>query len=131
MATSTKTHDYMGRGLQNASPGVTNPVKDFVGRNTTSTADYIGQLLLDAPAGSIAGVITDSGDDSPIEGATVTAGGRTDTTNADGEYTLADLQPATYTVLVTATDYDDATLEGVEVDFGEDVADVDIDLDAS
>ena len=58
MATSLKTHDYMGRALSNASPGVTNPVKDFVGRNTTSTADYIGQLLLDAPAGSISGVIT-------------------------------------------------------------------------
>ena len=131
MATSTKTHDYMGRALSNASPGVTNPVKDFVGRDTTSTADYIGQLLLDAPADSISGIITDSGDDSSIEGATVTAGGRSTTTNGDGEYTLADLQPATYAVTVTATDYDDATLEGVQVDFGEDVTDVDIDLDAS
>ena len=131
MATSTKTHDYMGRGLQNASPGVTNPVKDYVGRVTTSTRDYMALLLLDAPAGSISGIITDSGDDSPIEGATVTAGGRSTTTNGDGEYSLTALQPATYAVLVTATDYDDATLEGVQVDFGEDVTDVDIDLDAS
>jgi hypothetical protein len=131
MATSTKTHDYMGRALINASPGVTNPVRDYIGRNTTSTADYAGVLLLDDPAGSIAGVITDSGDDSPIEGATVTAGGRSATTNSDGEYTLTALQPAMYAISVSADGYDDATLEGVDVGFGEDVADVDIELDAS
>lgn len=45
MATSTHTHDYMGRELANANPGVTNPVKDFVGRNTTSSVDYMGRSL--------------------------------------------------------------------------------------
>lgn len=45
MATSTHTHDFIGRELQNANPGTTDPVKDFLGRNTTATADYLGRLL--------------------------------------------------------------------------------------
>ena len=131
MATSTKTHDYMGRPLMNAEPGVTDPVADYIGRHTTSSVDYMTRALLADPAGSIAGVITDAGDDAPIEGATVSAGGRTGVTNSDGEYLLTSMQPATYTVIVTAHGYDDAFLEGVEVAFGEDVTAVDIDLDAS
>lgn len=45
MATSVFTKDYMGRALQNANPGTTNPVKDFLGRNTTTTADFVGRGL--------------------------------------------------------------------------------------
>lgn len=130
MATSTKTHDYMGRALQNATPGVTNPVRDFVGRNTTSTLDYTARVLILNQLGSIAGTVTDGAD--PIEDATVTAGGRTATTNGDGEYLLEDLQPATaYSVVASADGFDDMTLEGVAVGFGEDVTGVDLELDAS
>ena len=45
MATSTHTHDYLGRALQNANPGVTDPVLDYLGRDTTATADYLGRAL--------------------------------------------------------------------------------------
>jgi len=46
MATATMKEDYMGRKLANATPGTTDPVKDFVGRNTASTTtDYMGRLL--------------------------------------------------------------------------------------
>jgi hypothetical protein len=46
MATSTHTHDYLGRPLQNASPGVTDPVLDYLGRVTTATVDFLGRLLV-------------------------------------------------------------------------------------
>jgi hypothetical protein len=46
MATSTHTHDYLGRELANATPGTTDPVRDFLGRITTATVDYIGRLLV-------------------------------------------------------------------------------------
>jgi hypothetical protein len=45
MATSTSKEDYLGRKLANATPGTTDPVKDTFGRNTTSTADYLGRAL--------------------------------------------------------------------------------------
>jgi hypothetical protein len=46
MATSTHTHDYIGRELQNATPGVTDPVLDFLGRVTTATLDFLGRALV-------------------------------------------------------------------------------------
>lgn len=46
MATSTHTQDFLGRGLANASPGVTDPVLDYLGRQTTATADFVGRLLV-------------------------------------------------------------------------------------
>lgn len=131
MATSTKTNDYMGRDLINATPGVTNPVKDYVGRQTTSTADYAARLLADNPLGTISGVITDADGGDPIDGATVTAAGRTATTNGDGEYTLTPIQAATYTVTAVADGYDTTTLEGVVVEVAEDLTAVDLELDAS
>jgi hypothetical protein len=45
MATSTHTHDYLGRELQNANPGTTDPVRDYLGRVTTATVDYLGRTL--------------------------------------------------------------------------------------
>ena len=45
MATSLLAEDYMGRSLANATPGTTNPVTDYTGRSTTSTADFVGRSL--------------------------------------------------------------------------------------
>lgn len=131
MATSTKTRDSMGRALINASPGVTNPVMDYMGRVTTSTADYDGQLLGDEVVSSIAGVVSDAGDATPIEGAVVSAAGRTDTTNGDGEYTLADLPSGAYTLTASADGHYSATVEGVVVADDEDLADINIGLVAT
>ncbi len=46
MAATTHTHDYLGRALQNAVPGVTDPVLDYLGRLVTATADYLGRALI-------------------------------------------------------------------------------------
>jgi hypothetical protein len=46
MVTSLHTHDYIGRELQNATPGTTDPVLDFLGRVTTATVDYLGRALV-------------------------------------------------------------------------------------
>lgn len=46
MATSLHTHDYIGRALANATPGTTDPVRDFLGRLTTATVDFLGRTLV-------------------------------------------------------------------------------------
>lgn len=47
MATTTRTKDYMGRLLINASPGSTNPAKDYMGRPVdTGNKDFIGRALV-------------------------------------------------------------------------------------
>ncbi len=117
----------MGRALINASPGVTNPVKDYMGRDTSSTADYNGVILLDDLASSLAGVVTDA-DASPIEGATVSAAGRSATTDGAGAYTLSGLQSGAYTVTASADGYYNATVEGVVVGSNEDVVDIGVQL---
>lgn len=118
----------MGRALINASPGVTDPVKDYMGRVTTSTADYIGEALADDLASSISGVVMDISDDTLLEGVIVSAAGRSDTTNGDGEYTLSGLPSGTYTVSASVDGYHSATVEGVALDAAEDLADVNIAL---
>jgi hypothetical protein len=45
MATSTRKADYLGRDLTNGTPGTTNPVLDYVGRQTSTTTDYLSRLL--------------------------------------------------------------------------------------
>jgi hypothetical protein len=47
MATSTRLRDYVGRLLVNPSPGVTDPVKDFLGRNVPAgNVDSFGRSLI-------------------------------------------------------------------------------------
>ena len=45
MAASAHTHDHIGRELQNAVPSTTDPVLDYLGRETTATTDFLGRLL--------------------------------------------------------------------------------------
>lgn len=41
-AITTKTKDYYGRALVNIATNA----KDYMGRSTTTTVDYLGRLLL-------------------------------------------------------------------------------------
>lgn len=45
MAATTHTHDYLGRALQNDEPGVTDPVLDYLDREVSATADFLGRAL--------------------------------------------------------------------------------------
>jgi len=46
MATTTETHDYLGRALINDNPGTTDPAKDYLSRNTIAgDKDYVGRAL--------------------------------------------------------------------------------------
>ena len=46
MATTTNTHDFIGRALQNATPGTTDPAKDYLGRNVgAGNVDHLGRAL--------------------------------------------------------------------------------------
>lgn len=47
MATTLFQRDYLGRELQNEDPGETDPALDFIGREVTATADYMGRALTD------------------------------------------------------------------------------------
>ncbi|MFF5215270.1 S8 family serine peptidase [Micromonospora sp. NPDC000442] len=58
------------------------------------------------PVGRVSGVVTDSGDDDPLSGATVTDGTRSATTDADGRYALT-LPAGETTLSVSAFGYAD------------------------
>jgi hypothetical protein len=46
MATTLHTADYLGRALQNETPGTTDPALDFLGREVaTGNKDYLGRAL--------------------------------------------------------------------------------------
>jgi hypothetical protein len=86
-------------------------------------------------AGSISGTVTDSAG-SPIENAAVTAlaGGEevtTTATAADGTYTLGGLPTGTYTVVVSASGYQDAEVADVAVTAGAVTGDVNVTLEAA
>ena len=71
----------------------------------TSTADFALNPI--PTTGTIAGKVTDSSTGLAIEGATVTDGTRSAITGVNGDYTIADVPEATYTVTASAAGYDD------------------------
>jgi len=71
----------------------------------TSTADFTLNPI--PTTGTIAGKVTDSSTGLTIEGAMVTDGTRSAITDVNGDYTIADVPEATYTVTASAADYDD------------------------
>jgi thermitase len=60
--------------------------------------------------GTITGSVTDAGSGSPIAGAMVTDSTRTATTDASGEYTMADVSPGTYEVTASKSGYESSSL---------------------
>jgi hypothetical protein len=47
MATTLRLRDSLGRALQNATPGTTDPALDFIGRPiVTGNIDYLGRGLI-------------------------------------------------------------------------------------
>ncbi len=82
-------------GYQSQSHPVT------VGPGATATQNF----ALTQPYGAIAGTVTDAGTGSAIAGATVSYSGGSATTNASGQYTLANVPPGTYTISAAASGY--------------------------
>jgi uncharacterized membrane protein len=70
-------------------------------------------LTLLPTTGHIAGIVTDDAG-NPIEGAQVTAGGNSVTTNSTGGYTI-ELAAGTYEVTVSANGYESSSETGVDV----------------
>nr|MDK2850164.1 hypothetical protein [Candidatus Cloacimonadota bacterium] len=64
--------------------------------------------------GTLTGVVTEFGTGLPIEGATITAGDYSGTTNADGEYSFA-VYAGTYTVTASKAGYESATENNVVI----------------
>jgi len=62
-----------------------------------------------APAGQISGTVTDASISASIEGATVTDGTRSATTDSNGNYTIASVPEGTYTLTTSAHGYQNAS----------------------
>jgi len=71
------------------------------------------------PLGAIAGTVTDALTENPIPGATVIAGDYTNTTDAEGQYSIADVLAGTYDVIVYAEGYESSSLANINVTAGE------------
>ena len=70
--------------------------------------------------GSIQGTVTSSLGGAPIQGATVTLGSRSTTSDASGFYSFANLAPGTYpSIVATYPGYTTATVNGVVVNAGQ------------
>jgi len=68
--------------------------------------------------GTLQGTITNASTSSAINGATVTAGSNTTTTNASGFYQFSSLSVGTYSVTASAPGYNNNTVSGVNVTDG-------------
>jgi len=79
------------------------------------------QTYIPLSPGTITGAVTDSATGSPIADVLVEAIGEDvgDTTDADGQYTLADLDPGAHDVSFSHIDYNDTVVTGVLVTSGE------------
>ncbi len=74
------------------------------------------------PTGGVTGTVTDAEDGSAMGGATVTDGARTTTTDAAGEYTIADVPPGTYGVTASKSGYQSSSVTVTVVSGGNAVA---------
>jgi hypothetical protein len=78
--------------------------------NASDSAAFLCDPPIPTTTGSIAGIVTDSNDDTPIQGAAVSAdSGQSGTTDAAGNYTLTAVPTGTRTVTFNATGYDSAS----------------------
>ena len=87
------------------------------------------QMYIPLPPGTITGVVTDSATSSPIADVLVEAIGEdvSDNTDADGQYTLADLDPGAHDVSFSHIDYNDTIVTDVVVTSG-DVTTLDVEM---
>ncbi|MBS3816850.1 MAG: PQQ-binding-like beta-propeller repeat protein [Candidatus Thermoplasmatota archaeon] len=76
-------------------------------RNEVTTVDFELGESDEANQVSITGKIEDKGSGEPIEGATVTIGDKSTTTDSEGRYNITLEEGGTYTVEVTKEDYKD------------------------
>ena len=84
-----------------------------------SDGDIAGKNVSLTMLPAISGRVTDNGETpKPVQYAVVALGdtGRTAVTDADGNYTIRGVEPGSYTLKVTAENYEPATLEGVTVE---------------
>jgi hypothetical protein len=68
--------------------------------------------------GTLQGTVTDASTSSPIQGAVVTAGIRSTTTNASGAYSFPNMPAGTYSVTATRSGYSSGSASGVVVNSG-------------
>ena len=83
-----------------------------VTENDTVILDF---QLIKIPAGTITGTVTDDSTGNPIQGATVSDGTRSDSTDAGGNYTLTDVPVNSYTITASKSGYFSLSVDSVVV----------------
>lgn len=77
----------------------------FIGDETHPTEESLPQVFLVQGECTVKGTVTDAETKEPIQGATVRGGGKSTTTDENGNYALKVLAPATYTFTAYKTGY--------------------------
>lgn len=106
-------------GFYNVRASATGYQAKTLGATVTNGGTTVVDFALDPSPGSVAGMVTDADDGTPIQGAVVhvfSAGNLAGITmtNAMGNYRVTGLAPGSYTVVVSADDYQTAST-GVNV----------------
>jgi len=96
----------------------------YFGFNAYSDIDqfnlYVDNIsIIEFVAGNLDGYVYQSGSTNPIEGATVTAGANTTTTNAAGFYQFTDILAGTYDMTASAPGYITQNVNGIVVNVGQ------------
>jgi hypothetical protein len=88
-------------------------VKAVYTNNVISPAAFSAELHK-GMMGTLAGIVTESGTGTPVQGATITAGDYSGTTNASGAYSFP-VYTGTYTVVATKPGYQTSTLDNIVI----------------
>ncbi len=109
IASGTYTVTASAAGYQSSTPASVT-----VAANATTTQNFALTKIITNETGTIAGMVTDAVSHSPIVGATVTADGKTATTDTNGNYSIT-IAPGTYNVTASAANYNSSTPASVTV----------------
>ncbi len=105
-------------GVTPASYKITAEAILAVDENPTNN-EQIASAYVKLPLGNIEGIVKNANDDSPIAGATVTAGTYTNTTNPDGYYKISDVPAGTYTVTAAKDGFQTTSKTNIDVVAGQ------------
>lgn len=97
-----------------SSSTIANPINAVLSALNVSMVE--GTPVPQGPTGSIDGTVVDAASSAPIEGATVTAGGASATTDAAGHFLMSDVATGTYAMSASALGYLSSTVSGIAVD---------------
>src|ERR1035437_10359137 len=118
---SSRWGDYSSTGIDPSDGCTFWHTNEYVGVAGGNWMTRVGNFTLPqcAGTGTLTGTVTNANGGAAIDGATVTAGPNTTTTNASGVYTFIDISAGKYNVTVSAPTFNPATHTGIVVASGD------------